>query len=125
MKAETLQIILAFFALLCLNVADDYVTIKKQVNVSHGLNVVIYGIIAMLMAAAFGDVAAVVLYPAMRWLFHDAVLNVVRGLHINYLGEAAKLDRLLTWLEERGVSQYFVKITLLLLSVWAYVSISL
>ena len=121
-----LELILADHVVLSADVLSDaYRADKKQIHIDHDTETilavcvfVLLGILHVLMIGT-ADIAHIVVSRIMlipyRWVFHDLMLNLVRGLPIDYLGSGTKsayTDKLLRMWELDGYTQWFVKLFL-------------
>ena len=111
-------------------VIDWYKIEKKNKWINHTLETLILALIVMggsLLATLFVEpkvvLSGLVTLPGSYWILHDATLNKMRGLPLDYLGsnkeKSAKTDLFLGKMETKhGISQWDIKFILLLLLVF-------
>ena len=114
---ETLIII--FLAILIANIFVDYVLIKEGKSIDHLKSsiswFIVYATCMTIVIFHYEDVTLVELFelvliwPFIRWIFHDMGLNLIRGLPLSYLGTTAKTDIFLRKMEEKGLHQLCIK----------------
>jgi hypothetical protein len=96
-------LILTYLALIISDAWWDYYKITRlQVEIDHVSDTAFAAVLYIYVSWVFREwlslqeiLAALCMLPACRWLLHDILLNVFRGLPIDYLGEGSLLDRLL------------------------------
>lgn len=112
----TLILVLAF---LVINVLIDFYLINKSVNINHTKHAVVAMIayIALLVTMVLikqiepsEAFAVAVMLPAVRWLLHDFGLNLLRKKPLGYVGESANSDKLIKYLNDKGVPTWFIKL---------------
>lgn len=82
-----------------------YLIEYKHTQIDHPLHTLLasVGILGVSMVAIIQGVSiqSILLYliivPAMRWLIHDALLNILRDKDPNYLGSEAATDKFLVY----------------------------
>lgn len=59
------------------------------------------------------NLPTLIIWPSLRWIFHDILLNLMRRKPFNYVAEpsekASFMDRLISIYAERGFSQFALK----------------
>lgn len=115
---------LEFFAVLALDVFGDwFIIVRKNRRIKHGLETAAVLLLYLAFAAIntfyfeFTDIAAAAalctVWPSIRWVLHDLLLNLARGLEWDYLGSeqtSAAADDFLNKLIQKGWSQFAIKL---------------
>ena len=93
-----------FLVIAALDVVLDWVLIRSNIPIRHAEETFAAAVI-YLATACFAVLEGLVsledalrvcfVLPSFRWIFHDLVLNVLRGLPLFYIGQAAQTDRFL------------------------------
>lgn len=121
---------LTYKLLLALDVWSDwYKIVRKNRQIKHGLETV-EAALAYLILTATGVLLGMVhwldacthlvLIAPYRWVVHDLLLNLLRGLPLDYLGseqQSAETDKLLARLAAKGYNQWVVKLGTLVVAI--------
>lgn len=119
-----------YMVLLGIDVWSDWYRIKfHNMQIKHGHET----LLAMFLYLAFAYVAGhtryhswwfigqvLIMVPALRWILHDLLLNILRELPFDYLGseqQSATTDKLLNRLAAKGWNQWAIKLGTLVVSI--------
>ena len=129
-------------SILLVDPVTDFMLIKAHRAVRHGRGAIIFlfGVVAPLFllvatGAKYGvsnamefSIVVAVMIPSVRWFVHDSILNMCRGLNVDYFSiaeGAAMTDRLLQWFDDRGFPPMAVKSSALAMSLLAACIVSI
>ena len=109
--------ILIVNSLLAFKLAYDYHAKNVEHRIiNHTISIIVFGII-MLVAAWFllGFEAGkwIVLTMGYWWLMFDLLFNLINKDKYNHIGGSAGTDKMLKWIESKGISQYVPKLLLI------------
>ena len=116
-----------FFVILLINSALDWYNIKKRNReIRHGWELIVESLFYFLVTAFVlltkkaelkETLFLIIPWPGVRWLIHDFVLNILRGLPAGYIDReevSAFSDKVLAWFEDAlGINQFIIKVVVI------------
>lgn len=118
--------LLSTFLIGLLNILYDGYKIKQEENVDHTYNLIFVAwlwsmvLFHQYQSQGYSIIKILSMIPlsaALRWVYHDLGLNLIRGLAFDYLGENSALD---IWLKNQTRNQFENKMIVLAISLFLY-----